>query len=156
MKKILVPVLLAGIFWACGGNDSSQNEASGEKPQSMVEDKEAYDAKRGVGKFTTVDVGATLDKAMAANGQKSFDIKCASCHKLTDERLVGPGWAKVTERRTPVWLMNFMTNVDEMIDKDPEVQAMLEICLVRMPNQNIADDEARNLLEFMRENDGVK
>jgi mono/diheme cytochrome c family protein len=103
-----------------------------------------------------VDVGATLDKAMAASGRKSFDIKCASCHKLTEERLVGPGWAKVTERRTPVWIMNFLTNVDEMIDKDPAAQAMLEICLVRMPNQNIEDKEARDLLEFMRENDGVK
>jgi hypothetical protein len=37
-----------------------------------------------------------------------------------------------------------------MIDKDPEVQALLEICLVRMPNQNIADEEARSILEFMR------
>lgn len=122
----------------------------------MVEDKEAYDAKRGVGRFTEVAVSPTLDKAMAAEGKKAYDIKCSSCHKLTDEKLVGPGWAKVTERRQPVWIMNFMTNVDEMIDKDPEAQAMLEICLVRMPNQNIGDDEARNLLEFMRENDGVK
>jgi hypothetical protein len=31
-----------------------------------------------------------------------------------------------------------------MIDKDPEVQAQLEICLVRMPNPRIADDEARS------------
>ena len=156
MKKILFPVLIAGIFWACGGNEASQESTPGEQPKSMVEDKEAYDEKRGIGKFSSVDVGETLNKAMAENGRKSFDIKCASCHKLTDERLVGPGWAKVTERRTPVWLMNFMTNVDEMIDKDPAVQAMLEICLVRMPNQNIGDDEARNLLEYMRENDGVK
>jgi mono/diheme cytochrome c family protein len=122
----------------------------------MVKDQEAYDAARGIGKYTEVEVGATLDQAMAAAGNKSFDIKCASCHKLSDERLVGPGWAGVTTRRTPVWIMNFMTNVDEMIDKDPDVQAMLEICLVRMPNQNIEDKEARDLLEFMRQNDGVK
>jgi hypothetical protein len=25
-----------------------------------------------------------------------------------------------------------------------------------MPNQNLADEEARNLLEFMRKNDGLK
>ncbi len=52
--------------------------------------------------------------------------------------------------------MNFVTNPDEKIDKDPKAQAMLEICMVRMPNQNISDDEARNLYEFMRSNDGVK
>jgi hypothetical protein len=43
-----------------------------------------------------------------------------------------------------------------MIDKDPKAQAMLEICMVRMPNQNLSDDDARNILEFMRKNDGVK
>jgi hypothetical protein len=52
--------------------------------------------------------------------------------------------------------MNFTTNTDEMINKDPKAQAMLEICLVRMPNQNLSDDEARNVYEFMRKNDGVK
>ena len=155
MKKLLVMAGMAGLIWACGGN-TDQSSESKPAPKSMVKDQEAYDASRGIGKYTEVEVGATLDQAMAAAGNKSFDIKCASCHKLSDERLVGPGWSGVTTRRTPVWLMNFMTNVDEMIDKDPEVQAMLEICLVRMPNQNIEDKEARDLLEFMRQNDGVK
>jgi hypothetical protein len=35
-------------------------------------------------------------------------------------------------------------------------QAQLEICLVRMPNQNLSDADARSLYEFMRKNDGVK
>jgi hypothetical protein len=54
---------------------------------------------------------------------------------MTDEKLVGPGWKDVTKRRTGEWIMNFITNPDPMIDKDPEAQAMLELCLVRMPNQ---------------------
>ena len=52
--------------------------------------------------------------------------------------------------------MNFATNTDVMITKDPKAQAMLEICLLRMPNQNLSDDDARNVYEFMRKNDGVK
>lgn len=154
MKQWLIVAALAGLIWACGSGESTGEPKPA--PKSMVKDKEAYDASRGLGKFTEVEVGSSLDKALAAAGQKSYDIKCSSCHKLNDERIVGPGWAGVTERRTPVWLMNFMTNVDEMIDKDPEVQAMLEICLVRMPNQNIEDKEARDLLEYMRQNDGVQ
>ena len=43
-----------------------------------------------------------------------------------------------------------------MLNKDPEAQAQLELCLVRMPNQSLTDEEARQLLEFMRKNDGVK
>jgi hypothetical protein len=46
--------------------------------------------------------------------------------------------------------------VDEMLALDPKAQAQLEICLVRMPNQNLSDNDARSLLEFMRENDGVQ
>lgn len=52
--------------------------------------------------------------------------------------------------------MNFITNPDAMIDKDPAVQAQLELCLVRMPNQSLTDTDARNLLEFMRRNDATK
>ena len=49
-----------------------------------------------------------------------------------------------------------ITNVDMMLENDPEAQKLLEQCLVRMPNQNISKDQARHLLEFMRSNDGVK
>lgn len=118
-------------------------------------DPSSYDPKRGEGKFSAENValGAAVDEAMSKKGEEAQGVKCASCHKLTDEKLVGPGWKGVTQRRTPHWIMNFITNPDPMIDKDPEVQAQLEICLVRMPNQGLTDDEARNILEFMRKND---
>jgi cytochrome c551/c552 len=93
---------------------------------------------------------------MADAGSKIFDVKCSSCHKLTDEKLVGPGWKGVTSRHKPEWILNFVTNTDEMIEKDPKAQAMLELCMVRMPNQNLSDDDARHVYEFMRKNDGVK
>ena len=52
--------------------------------------------------------------------------------------------------------MNFVTNTDAMLNKDPKAQAQLEICLVRMPNQNVSDEDARNVYEFMRKNDSKK
>ena len=159
MKKIsLMLLFISSSIWmfSCGGS-SEKSASSVEAPKSMVPDAEAYDPKRGEGKFneSNVQLGA-LDAAMAKNGEVIANTKCLSCHKLTDERLVGPGWKGVSERRTPYWLMNFITNPDPMIDKDPEVQAQLELCLVRMPNQNLTDDEARSILEFMRKNDGAK
>lgn len=81
-------------------------------------------------------------------------MKCASCHKLTNEKLVGPGWKGVTDRRQPEWIMNFVTNTEEMLHKDTAAQNLLEVCLVQMPNQNLSDDDARSVLEFMRKNDG--
>ena len=52
--------------------------------------------------------------------------------------------------------MNMITNVDMMLDSDPEAQKLFEQCLVRMPNQNITREDAREVLEFMRSNDGEK
>ena len=114
----------------------------------------ATDDSKGKGKFTDVKLTHPLDQEMIKNGKTLYDVKCGACHKLTDEKLVGPGWKGVTDRRKPEWIMNFVTNTDEMIDKDPNAQAMLEKCMVRMPNQHLSDDDARNVLEFMRNNDG--
>ena len=109
-------------------------------------DASTYDSNRGLGKFTTVDLGDKLDVAMAAGGDKIQSVKCSSCHKMTDEKLVGPGWKGVTSRHKPEWIMNFITNPDPMINKDPKLQAQLEICLVCMPNQALSGKDTRNVL----------
>ena len=158
--KQLVIILFMGIFFAaCGGNsDSNTTSSETTAPDSKKTENAnpSYDPERGEGKFTNVEVGEKLDVAMAATGEKVYGVKCGSCHKLTSEKLVGPGWLGVTDRNTHEWIMNFSTNTDVMLDKDPKAQAQLEICLVRMPNQNIGDEDARNLYEFMRKNDGIK
>lgn len=160
MNKSILLVLSLALAVACGKKEASTEDnyqpAGGEATTEAAADPASYDPKRGEGKYDTVELGATLDQAMASKGEEVAGVKCTSCHKMTDEKLVGPGWKGVTERRTPQWIMNFITNPDPMIDKDPEVQAQLEICLVRMPNQGVSDDEARGILEYMRKNDGVK
>ena len=112
--------------------------------------------KAGIGKFQHVDLTHPLDQSMVTAGKAVYDLKCASCHKLTDEKLVGPGWKGVTDRRTPEWIMNFVTNTDEMLEKDQTAKNLYEVCLVKMPNQNLSDDDARHILEFQRNNDGKK
>lgn len=159
MKKLAILFLSFTFFIACGDkqkNDQEDVVVPFEEGVTDAQGPESYDPNRGEGKYDKVDLDPKLNEAMAAKGESASGVKCLSCHKTTDERLVGPGWKGVTERRTPQWIMNFITNPDPMIDKDPEVQAQLELCLVRMPNQNLADDEARNILEYMRKLDGVK
>lgn len=150
--------LITGLFLAgCGGGQekSVEEKASGTSDQgdkSLVQTPTADP--KGIGKFKEVKLTHPLDQAMVSKGKEIADVKCTSCHKLSGEKLVGPGWKGVTDRRTPEFIMNFITNVDEMLDKNADAQAMLEICMVRMPNQNLKDDEARAVLEFMRKNDG--
>jgi len=158
MKHLIFLGLITMGLISCGGNTSSEKKEnpSSTEPQTAASGNPSYDPNRGEGKFTKVDVSATLDASKATAGEKVFSVKCSSCHKTTDEKLVGPGWKGVTSRHKAEWIMNFVTNTDEMLDKDPKAQAQLEICLVRMPNQNLSDDDARNVYEFMRKNDGVK
>ncbi|MDP4265388.1 MAG: cytochrome c [Bacteroidota bacterium] len=111
---------------------------------------------KGIGRFKNVQVAHPLDQAMAADGYKIFQTKCIACHKLSSEMLVGPGWAGVTIRRTPEWIMNWITNTKVMLDKDLAAQTDLVVCLIRMPKQELNDAQARDVLEFMRKNDGEK
>ena len=166
MKKLIILAVTTLVIY-CFSSCSPDNTAPINTPNGVVSpsteriptpggEPATYDPSRGAGKFTHVDIGEKLDGAMATNGEKTFGVKCIGCHKLTDEKLVGPGWKDVTVRHKPEWIMNFITNTDEMLNKDPKAQEQLAICLVRMPNQSLADDEARGILEFMRKNDGTK
>lgn len=156
MKKIIAALFVVAAMYACGNQNGTTAAGSSSEEKKEAGGNPSYDPNRGEGKFKSVEVSGALNAQMADNGNKVFSVKCSSCHKLTEEKLVGPGWKGVTSRHTAPWIMNFITNTDEMITKDPKAQALLEICLVRMPNQNLSDDDARNLLEFMRKNDGVK
>jgi len=159
MKKFAILLVMGACIAACGGGSdkpASNSEATSTETEKTENGNPSYDPERGEGKFKEVAIGEKLDATMAAAGEKVYTVKCVSCHKLTSEKLVGPGWLGVTERHTAPWIMNFTTNTDAMLNKDPKAQAQLEICLVRMPNQNIGDEDARNLYEFMRKNDGVK
>lgn len=161
--KMLAVSLFTMALVSCGGDKkaetttdstTSSTETSAAAPTASG-DASSYDPKRGLGKYDNVDV-SKFDAAMAAEGKKVADVKCTSCHKPTEEKLVGPGWKGVTTRQTPQWIMNFITNPDPMINVDPELQKQLEICLVRMPNQGLNDTEARSILEYMRQIDGAK
>lgn len=156
MKKTILILLIVITAYACGNQNGTPVNTNSTSTATTDNANPSYDPKRGEGKFKDVQIPDALDAAMAERGNKTYGVKCGSCHKLTNEKLVGPGWKDVTKKRTAAWIMNFITNTDEMLNKDPEAQAQLEICLVRMPNQNLSDDDARSLYEFMRKNDGVK
>jgi cytochrome c551/c552 len=111
---------------------------------------------KGIGRFKNVQLAHPPNEEMANLGKAIFDSKCFACHKLSTEMLVGPGWSGVTKKRSPEWIMNWITNTKIMIDRDLAAQADMAVCLIRMPNQDLTDQQARNVLEFMRKNDGAK
>ncbi|MCU0323531.1 MAG: cytochrome c [Chitinophagaceae bacterium] len=162
MKRRYWLIFVLGFSLAsCGGGESPKSD---NVPKSMLAEDSvsnpnpSYDQNSGEGKFTAdnVNIPEKLDVTLAASGKATADAKCTSCHKLTEEKLVGPGWKGVTERRKPEWILNFIINPEPMLDKDTALKAQIEVCMLRMPNQSLTEDEARNIYEYMRQNDGVK
>lgn len=165
MKKIInlsVALCIMIFITACGKKETTttNNTPSAEKPKSMMnaetEQEKMIKDGRGIGEVKMVSLSVPLEQERVKRGKDIYDMKCSSCHKLTAERIVGPGWEGVTTRRKPEWIMNMTTNADVMLERDPEAQKMLELCLTRMPNQNVSIGDARDVLEYMRSNDGVK
>ena len=139
-------------FWlACNsGNDKSASDAG--SPDKTIAAAKPNTGK-GFGEIRNVELTDPLDETMVKKGSAIYDMKCSACHKLDGKRVVGPGFQGVTNRRKPEWIMNMITNVDVMLDKDPVAQELLEQCLTRMPNQNVSIGDARDILEFLRKND---
>lgn len=158
MKKLLAIIVSLFVLVSCGPGKPSAEDNAHEKKESAVEEaaERAVDPTKGIGQIKNVALHTPLEMDRVDRGKSIYEMKCSACHKLTDQRVVGPGWLGVTKNRKPEWIMNMILNVDVMLDKDPEAQKLLELCLTRMPNQNVSVGDARDILEFMRQNDGEK
>jgi cytochrome c len=154
--KYLVTMALITFLFSCAPDKPKNSEEYPEQPTKSAVEDIISDPTKGLGAIKSVTLNTPLELDRVGRGQAIYDMKCSACHKLTDQRVVGPGWKEVTKRRKPEWVMNMITNVDVMLEKDPEAQKLLELCLMRMPNQNMSIGDARDVLEFMRKNDGEK
>jgi cytochrome c551/c552 len=156
LKSIIaILIVFTGIYLlpACGGGGVKKDAKQLDVQELTKNQPETHGAEI---KESEITLGNPLNAEWVTGGKSIYDLKCMSCHRLTAERLVGPGWKDVTKKRQPAWIMNMITNVDMMLETDPEAQKLLEQCMVRMPNQNISKEDARKVLEYMRSNDGEK
>lgn len=159
MKKLTVLItvfaLAALLMHSCHTNDKSTNQGVVVKTSQSGQE---YDSTKGIGFYTPENLilSEQIDEPMALKGKALHEKLCASCHTLTTETLVGPGWKGMTQRRSAAWIMNYINNPEAMIDKDQHLREVYEKCYIRMPDPHLNDEEARSLLEFFRFNDLAK
>lgn len=146
MKRLFFSsvIVLISLFYSCEYKSSNKD---------LKQEEEVYNAEIGIGKYTSVEFSKTIDSNLVKKGDDLYMQKCASCHHLSTELIVGPGWDGITKRRHSAWLMNLMTNTEEMLEKDPELKKQIAEYKSQMPDFGLTDKEARSILEFMREND---
>lgn len=152
MKKAnYLVVLLAGLMISCGGSGDSGDETT-EAPKSMVAEEKAVDPmeNKGIGPVTSVVLAPEIDTDMADKGRVLYDAMCTACHKA-EVKYIGPAPKGIFSRRSPEWIMNMILNPDEMVQKDPIAKALLaEFNGAPMANQNLTEEQARQVLEYFR------
>lgn len=109
---------------------------------------------KGIGPITTVTLGP-IDPKIADQGKTLFNNICTACHSL-DKKMVGPPLREITEQRTPEFIMNMLLNTPEMQNKDPEVKKLIAEYKVLMAIPKLNQDQARALLEYLRQADQDK
>ncbi|AKQ46154.1 cytochrome C [Rufibacter radiotolerans] len=161
LKVNAVALVCAALLFSCSSEKKETKEEYNIKEETTTEapvaaEAPAADEGKGVGPVKSVEVGAEVDQALAATGKSLFEGKCSACHQLSDQKVVGPGLAGVTERRKPEWIMNMVINPEEMTKQDPTAKKLLAEHLTQMTNQNVNEQDARALLEYLRQNDKSK
>ena len=103
-----------------------------------------------------VPLNNTINYQAVQKGQTIYLVKCRICHYISAATLTGPGWKNITQRRTPAWIMNMILSPDLMVQYDAEAKKQRQMFNITMPVLQLSREEARDVLEFMRHNDGIR
>jgi cytochrome c553 len=139
------------LLLSCGGGSDgeSQKKDAAENQKTNEYGLTEFEMTYGIGPVKKRLYLGQINKALAKKGEEIFKTKCSPCHKL-DERYIGPAQRYAIERRPPEYLMNMMLNPDEMTKKHPEAKKLLAEYLSPMTFQNISEQDARNIVEYLR------
>ena len=88
----------------------------------------------------------------AKKGEELFASKgCKACHNLDTAKLVGPGLAGVSKRRSDAWMARMILKPEEMVKTDDEAKKLLAAYMTAMANQNVsAEAEMPHLIAFLK------
>ena len=117
--------------------------------KSAVEDV-INDPTKGLGAVKNVTLHSPLEQERVERGLAIYEMKCSACHKLDDKRVENAG--KTSPREGNPRIYEHDHQCDVMLTKTRKPKT-LELCLMRMPNQNMSIGMPVTL-EFMRQNDG--
>lgn len=153
-KKLIgfVPILF--LLLACNwGHKVSEDDTVTKKEDSSITMNPTFHskAKTGVGPIKEpVELGDQIDAEMAAKGENLFKEKCSVCHEIHDSNR-GPALGGVLDKRSPQFVMNMILNPDGMIENNPQIKALKAVYGIRMDDLHLTEEEARQIVEYLRE-----
>lgn len=161
MKKIFHLALVIAVIGLVACGNQSQDELW-ESSEKYVEEKNTENESnvpaseritldnKGVGPIKNMELSEAIDEEMVKRGEELFTTNCSACHKI-DERFIGPSPKGIMERRSPEWIMNMILDPQLMVEQDRCAKDLLvEFNGAAMANQNMTEDQARDILEYFR------
>lgn len=148
-------------YYACGEGEQKskepiqfgRKEGPSDKEDNTISNvlgSESIDLKnKGIGPITSIILDK-INEDLVKEGEIIHKTMCAACHRI-DKKFIGPPFKDILNRRTPEWVMNMTLNPIEMTQKDPLAKALFEeYGGSLMANQNLSQEQARAVLEYMR------
>jgi cytochrome c1 len=151
-RPFIIAILISIIVvfaHACGGNDTSDRAPA--ENGSAEAGLSHFELEHGIGPVTEkIELSDEFDPALVEKGRNIYEMKCEMCHNM-EGRMVGPALGDVMERRSAEFVMNFILNPSGMVREHPTGQELLREYMTAMPFQNVQKEEARAIVEFLRE-----
>jgi mono/diheme cytochrome c family protein len=149
-KTYLLSVFAFFLLASCGGGASSDEGSATTEDTTVIAEEVDPMKSLGIGSIEKVTLGEEIDAEMAAAGQALYEQMCTDCH-IAAKNFVGPAPKGILSRRTPEWVMNMILNPEEMVMKDSIAKKLfIEYYEVTMANQNLTEEQARQVLEYFR------
>ncbi|WP_034258733.1 c-type cytochrome [Aequorivita capsosiphonis] len=147
---ILPLLFLVACNWGHKETDKETTTKDQDSSKIMNNDMPSK-AKTGVGPIKDeVVLGLKIDDKMAEKGEKLFNNKCATCHMIHESKR-GPALGGVLDKRSPQFVMNMILDPDAMIENDPQIKALKSVYEIRMNDLGLTEEEAREIVEYLRE-----
>lgn len=148
INNIALVAAMIGIVACSGGDEKTSKKVDLGPPPVAASERITLDNK-GVGPIKNVELAA-IDQEMVDRGQELFKTNCSACHKV-DKRFIGPSPKGIMSRRSPEWIMNMILDPQLMVEQDRcAMDLLVEFNGAAMANQNLTEEQARDILEYFR------
>ncbi|TVR35450.1 MAG: cytochrome c [Balneolaceae bacterium] len=146
ITTISISIVLLLTIQACGDDETTDRRADVQQEEGLTD----FELEHGIGPITErIEIDEEIDQELLTKGRDIYEMKCEMCHNM-EGRMVGPELGNVLDRRSPEFVMNFILNPGRMAQDHPEGQKMLREYMTVMPFQNVKEDEARAIVEYLR------
>ncbi|MGK9476931.1 c-type cytochrome [Melioribacter sp. OK-6-Me] len=138
------------VFTYCSSEEGDKTNRNVNEKLAAKFGLTVFEYENGIGPIKEkINIPEQINQIMAESGKEIFEAKCTQCHKL-NERYTGPALGDVTQRRSPEYIMNMILNPTEMTQKHPEAKKLLGLYATQMTFQNVTQEDARKILEYLR------